>query len=66
METSSSQLKELKMTPDGQDSFVASLKALQEKYPEYRSVLKLLIEQIQSGRASGVQAKLQQLQSEDW
>jgi hypothetical protein len=54
------------MKPDGQSNFIESLSLLQEKYPEYKNILGLLIEQVQRGKIAGVQAKLQQLQSDDW
>jgi hypothetical protein len=54
------------MEPDGQSNFIESLNFLQAKYPEYKNILRLLIEQVQRGKIAKVQAKLQQLQNDDW
>ena len=54
------------MAKTRQDKFLESLKDLQSEYSEYGNVLKLLIEQMTQGKASQVQAKLQQMKDEDW
>lgn len=54
------------MAPSRTDQFLDNLKRLMDTYPEYSRILQLLIEQVQQGNAVKIQAKLQQLQSEDW
>jgi len=54
------------MTLARQDKFLENLQNLQKSYPEYSPILQLLIEQIQKGKATSIQTKLQQLRDEDW
>ena len=47
-------------------NFVENLHSLQKSYPEYRSILQLLIEQIEQGKEARIQGALKQLQDESW
>jgi hypothetical protein len=48
------------------DEFIHQLIQLMKFYPEYASVLELLIDQLNQGKESRIKEKLQELREEDW
>ena len=54
------------MPPLRYDAFIANLKELKTKYPEFSQALQMLIQQLQEEKLKIIQKNIKNMNREDW